>query len=358
MRPFNFSPGPSALPEEVLKEVQVDLLDHASTGLSIMEMSHRSPEYTAVHEGARQRIRDLFELPKDFEVILLQGGATLQFSMVPLNLLGAGRRGGYVRTGSWGAKAFADAVAIADAYVAWDGEPGGLTGLPDPGDIRVEQGTRYVHLTSNETIGGVQFSSFPRIAVPLVADMSSDIASKPIDFEAFDLIYAGAQKNLGPAGVTVVLVRQAVLDEDTSQLGAYLRYGTHASKQSLYNTPPTLAIYVLGKVLRWIEERGGLAAMEKASIEKSDLVYEQIDSSDGFYANPVEKSARSRMNVVFTLPDPDRESAFLAAAADRRMLNVKGHRSVGGIRVSLYNAVPLAAAEAMAELMQEFRATA
>lgn len=358
MRPFNFSPGPSALPDEVLKEVQRDLLDHASTGLSIMEMSHRSPEYTAVHDDARQRVRDLFDLPDDFEVLLIQGGATLQFAMVPMNLLGESRRGGYIRSGSWGAKAYADASTIGDAYLAWDGEPTGYVGLPDPAEIRVEDGTRYVHVTSNETIGGVQFHGFPDVAAPLVADMSSDIASKPIDFEPFDLIYAGAQKNLGPAGVTLVLARRAVLEVDRNQLGAYLRYDTHAAKESLYNTPPTFAISVMSKVLRWIEDAGGLPAMEKASIEKSDLIYEQIDASDGFYANPVDHTARSRMNAVFTLPDPEREAAFLEAASARNMVNVKGHRSVGGVRVSLYNAVPREAAEAMAELMQEFRATA
>lgn len=357
MRPFNFSPGPAALPRAVLEELQRDLLDHESTGMSIMEMSHRSPEYTAIHEEARQLLRDLFRLPDDFEVLLLQGGATLQFSMVPLNLLGGERRGGYVRSGSWGAKAYADARAIGAAYLAWDGEPEGFVRVPDSAEIRVEDDTRYVHITSNETIGGVQFQSFPTLMAPLVADMSSDIASRPLDWAPFHLIYAGAQKNLGPAGVTVVLARRAVLEDSPNELGAYLRYETHAAKQSLYNTPPTFAIAVLGRVLRWITERGGLSAMEEASIEKSSLIYDQIDSSDGFYANPVEPAARSRMNVVFTLPDGAREAAFLAAAADRGMLNVKGHRSVGGIRVSIYNAVPLEAAQAMAELMQEFRAT-
>lgn len=357
MRPFNFSPGPSALPEEVLKEVQEELLDHASTGLSLMEMSHRSAEYTSVHEDARRRVRAVLEVPDDFEVLFLQGGATLQFSMVPLNLLAGGGRAGYVRTGSWGAKAFADAATIGDAYLAWDGESSGYVDVPKADEMQLAEGTRYIHITSNETIGGVQFHGFPELSVPLVADMSSDIGSKAIDFGPFDLIYAGAQKNLGPAGVTLVLVRRTVLDADTSGLGAYLRYATHASKQSLYNTPPTFAISVVGRVLRWIEDSGGLPAMEKASIEKSDLIYEQIDSSNGFYVNPVDPAARSRMNVVFTLADPSRHEAFLAAAADRRMLNVKGHRSVGGIRVSLYNAVPLAGAEAMAQLMQEFRAT-
>ncbi len=238
MRPFNFSPGPSALPEQVLEEVQRDLLDHAGTGMSIMEMSHRSPEYMAVHEEARRLVRDLFDLPDDFRVLFVQGGATLQFSMVPMNLLAAGRRGGYVRTGSWGAKAHADASTIGDAYLAWDGEPGGYVGIPKPEDISIEPDTRYVHITSNETIGGVQFHAFPHLDAPLVADMSSDIASRSIDFAPFDLIYAGAQKNLGPAGVTVVLVRKSVLEDESNLLGAYLRYRSHADKDSLASTTP------------------------------------------------------------------------------------------------------------------------
>ena len=356
MRPHNFSPGPSALPLPVLEEVQAELLDLGGAGVSVMELSHRSPEYESVHGDARARLIDLFDLPDEFDVLLLQGGATLQFSMVPMNLLHRGGAAGYVRTGSWGAKAFADARVLGDAYLAWDGEESGYDRVPAESDIALRDGTRYLHLTSNETIGGVQFQEFPSLGVPLVADMSSDIGSRPIDVGSFDLIYAGAQKNLGPAGVTVVFVRRSVLDEDPVTLGAYLRYSSHAGKQSLYNTPPAFSVYVLGKVLRWIESNGGLAAMAKQAAAKSALVYGEVDASDGFYRSSVSPEARSTMNVVFTLPDAELESAFLEEAARRHMRNVKGHRSVGGIRVSLYNAVPVESAEAMAELMREFRA--
>lgn len=353
---FNFSPGPSALPAPVLEEVQAELLDFAATGRSVMELSHRSAEYESVHTSAQRRLRRLFDLPDDFAVLLLQGGATLQFSMVPLNLVGVGDRAAHVRTGAWGAKAFADARAVADAYLAWDGEPAGFTDVPDDEDIVLTDHTAYLHVTSNETIGGVQFRQFPRVGAPLVADMSSDIASRSVDWRHFGLVYAGAQKNLGPAGVTVVMARRDLLRGEPAGLGAYLHYGTHLAKDSLYNTPPVFSIYVLDKVLGWIEARGGLTMMEKLAQAKSALVYREIDESEGFYQSPVAESARSRMNVVFRLPDDEITGAFLAEAEQRQLHGLKGHRSVGGVRVSLYNAVPLEGAEAVAELMQEFRA--
>lgn len=356
MRPFNFSPGPSALPAGVLAEVQAELLDFAGTGRSIMELSHRSPEYEIVHSRARDQVRAVLSVPDDFEILLLAGGATLQFTMVPLNLVSEGRRAGYIRTGSWGAKAFADGETIADAYLAWDGEASGFTSVPPDREIAVDDLTAYVHMTSNETIGGVQFPALPSLPVPLVVDMSSDIATRPVEWSGVDLAYAGAQKNLGPAGVTVVIIRRSLLDRGIGPLGAYLRYATHAEKQSLYNTPPVFAIYVLDKVLSWISAQGGVEVMEKLTGEKASLIYREIDESGGYYATPVDRRARSSVNVVFRLPDAAATERFLAEASRRGLHGLKGHRSVGGIRVSLYNAVPLDGAEAVAELMREHRA--
>ncbi len=355
-RVFNFSAGPSTLPPEVLAETQAELTEFGDTGMSLIEMSHRSAEYEAVHAEAVALLRETLAVPGDFDVLLLQGGATLQFSMVPMNLLTGGQRGAYVLSGSWAVKAFEDASLLGDAYPAWDGEASRFDRMPAPGDVEVTAGTRYLHVTSNETIGGIQMWEWPAASVPLVGDMSSDIMSRPVPWEHFDLVYAGAQKNLGPAGATVVIARSSVVDASPDGLGAYLRYDVHRDKGSLYNTPPVFAIWVLGKTLRWVQAQGGVAAMAALAAAKAGLVYEAIDGSGGFYRSPVAEGSRSLMNVVFRLPSEDLEQEFLTAATAGGLVNLEGHRSVGGVRASLYNAMPMAGAEALVDFMAGFRA--
>jgi len=352
----NFSAGPSTLPASVLEEARDELVDYRGTGMSLIEMSHRGPLYTEVHTETTSLAREVLGAPDDFEVLFIQGGATLQFSMVPMNLLGDGKAGGYVVSGSWAEKALADAQIYGNAYKAWDGAGEGFRGMPQSEDIEVQSGTRYVHVTSNETIGGIQMVEWPDVGVPLVADMSSDYMSRPIPWDLFDLVYGGAQKNLGPSGVTIVFVRRSVLETMNRDLGAYLRYDVHADGDSLYNTPPVFSIWMVGKVLKWLVAQGGVAAMEAAARTKSGILYDAIAASDDFYRSPVEPESRSLMNVVFRLPTDDLEAEFVAAATDAGFVGLKGHRSVGGCRASLYNAMPLAGVEALVGFMAEFKA--
>ena len=354
-RVTNLNPGPAILPVEVLEEAQAELIDFAGTGMSLLEMSHRGEVYESVHRETMAAARRLTGAPDDFEVLLLQGGATLQFSMVPLNLLGGGGRADYVVTGSWSRKALADALRYGDVTAVWEqgAEP---WRLPDLADLEVDPGSRYLHITSNETIDGVQWRRFPDIGLPLVADMSSDYMSRPIPWDRFDVVYGGTQKNLGPAGLTVVFVRHRVLDSIPEELGSALRYDTHAAASSLANTPPVAAVWLTGLVLAWIERQGGIAEMERRASERAALVYEAIDRSEGFFLGPVERAARSLMNVVFRLPTAEQEHQFVTGAAERGIIGLAGHRSVGGIRASLYNALPLEAAELLVDWMEEFRA--
>ena len=355
-RAINFSAGPSTLPLPVLEEAQAEFLEHQGTGMSLIEMSHRGPHYTAVHEEAAALAREVFGAPDDFALLFVQGGATLQFSMVPMNLLGDGRSGGYVVSGSWAKKAIADARLYGDAYAAWDGSDEGFRRMPQPDEIEVRAGTRYLHVTSNETIGGIQMFSWPDLGVPLIADMSSDYFSRAIPWERFDLVYGGAQKNLGPAGVSLVFVRQSALETANRDLGAYLRYDVHRDGDSLYNTPPVFAIWMVGKVLRWVAAQGGLSAMESGARKKSAILYDAIAASGGYYRSPVEPESRSMMNVVFRLPTEDLEAEFVTEAAAARMVGLKGHRSVGGCRASIYNAMPIEGVEALAAFMAQFQA--
>jgi phosphoserine aminotransferase len=355
-RVHNFSAGPSTLPLEVLEEAQQELVDYEGSGMSLLEMSHRGGPYERVHTEALGLVREIGGIPDDFDVLFMQGGATLQFAAVPANLLGRGGRAGYVLSGSWGRKAFADAERLGEAYAAWDGGSAGHSRMPRADELDLRPGTRYLHLTSNETIEGIRYADWPDVDVPLVADASSEFFSRPMPWERFDVVYAGTQKNLGPAGMAVVVVRRAVLDEAPETIGTYLRYATHAKADSLYNTPPSFTVYVTGKVLRWIKAHGGLEAMEERAERKAGIVYEAIDGSDGFYTCPAEVASRSRMNVVFRLPNEDDERDFLARAGEAGLVNLKGHRSVGGCRASLYNALPEAGAQALAEFMADFRA--
>lgn len=355
MRAINFCAGPCTLPVAVLEEAQAEFVDFAGSGMSLIEMSHRSSQYDEVHNEALGLVRSLFGAPDDFEILFLQGGASLQFSMVPLNLLHQGAPAGYVVSGSWGKKALEDATHHGTVYAAWSGQDDGFTRMPGSTEIEVRPGSRYLHITSNETIHGVRMVQWPETEVPLVGDMSSDYLSRSIPWERFDVVYGGAQKNLGPAGLAIVFVRRSVLESTNRDLGGYLRWDIHADKNSLYNTPPVFAIYMMGKTLKWIVNRGGLPAMEAAATERAGLIYGAIDESAGYYRSPVDPAARSHMNVVFRLPDEEAESRFVGAAADRGMLNLKGHRSVGGVRASLYNAMPMSGVEELASFMGSFR---
>ena len=353
-RKYNFYAGPSTLPPAVLGELADEMVDYKGLGLSIIETSHRSAEYDEIHYDAIASVKDLLGLPENYKVLLLQGGATLQFSMLPMNFLPAGSQADYLNSGAWAKKAIADAKLYGKVNVIFDGKADNYMSLPDPSSISPTPGAAYLHLTSNETIGGVQWKSFPKTAAPLVADMSSDIFSRPLPVEDFALIYAGAQKNLGPAGATLVIVRDDFLATGRSDIGAYLKYATHAESDSLYNTPPVFSVYALGKVLKLLKKNGGLAAVEKLNRQKADLVYTAIEASGGFYACPVAAANRSDMNIVFTLKDSNLDKEFLAGAEALGMLGLPGHRSVGGFRASLYNAMPLEGAKALAEYMSDF----
>lgn len=354
-RIFNFSAGPCTLPLPVLEEAQRELVDYRGLGMSLIEMSHRSKEYEAVHDGALGALRRLLGVPANYQILLLGGGATLQFSMVPLNLLGPGKSCDMTLTGAWAKKAASDAKKVGKVNVVFDGAPSSFMTLPRASDLKLDPGAAYVHLTSNETIGGVQWHEWPDTgAVPLVCDMSSDFMSRRVPVEKFGLIYAGAQKNVGPAGLAIVIVRDDVLEHCSDNLTAYLSYKIHAGEKSLYNTPPVFAIYFMKLTLDWLESQGGLAWAEEMAAKRSQLLYDAMARHPEFYRCPVDAHCRSAMNVVFRLPTEELEKEFLAEASARKMSGLKGHRSVGGCRASIYNAMPIEGAQALASLMDEF----
>ncbi len=354
-RAHNFCAGPCTLPLEVLEEAQREFVDYHGTGMSLIEMSHRAREYDDIHQEAMQLAMEVFEVPEDFGVLFIQGGATLQFAMVPMNLLAGGGRAGYADSGSWAQGAIEDGRHYGDIYTAWDGAADDYTRMPARDELNVEDGTRYVHVTSNETIGGIRFFEWPEVDVPMVADMSSDFMSRRIPWEKFDLVYGGVQKNLGPAGMAMVFVRKSILADIDPDVARYLRYDVHLDKDSLFNTPPVFTIYMVGKVLKWMKAQGGIDAMEKRAAEKSALLYDAIDNSGGYYSCPVDRASRSHMNVVFRLPSEDLEKRFLKEADAANLLNLKGHRSVGGCRASIYNALPEQSVRVLADFMADFR---
>ncbi|GGJ74054.1 phosphoserine aminotransferase [Anoxybacillus voinovskiensis] len=354
-RAYNFNAGPSALPLSVLERAQRELLDFQGTGMSVMELSHRSKEYDAVHNNAKQLLKELMNIPDTYDVLFLQGGASLQFSMVPMNLLGNEQIGNYVLTGSWSEKALKEAKKVGKTHVAASTKEANYTRIPATEDIQLSEQAAYLHITSNNTIFGTQWHEFPELPVDLVADMSSDILSREVNVEQFALIYAGAQKNLGPSGVTVVILRNDLLERIPDNLPTMLDYRTYTTSNSLYNTPPTFAIYMLSLVLEWVKEQGGVKAIEQRNKEKAAVIYEAIDESNGFYSPHAEKDSRSLMNVTFTLPNEEVTKKFLSAAKERGFVGLAGHRSVGGCRASIYNAVPYEACEALAQFMDEFR---
>lgn len=356
-RALNFNAGPASLPEEVLKAAEANWLNFNGSGMAIMELSHRSKEYEKVHNQAQELLRKLLAIPDNYEILFLQGGASLQFSMVPMNLLTEGKTAHYILSGVWSEKAMQEAQKIGLTSVIASSKEENYRSIP-PFDCLslTDNNTAYVHLTSNNTIYGTQWQTFPVLEkFPLVADMSSDILSKKLQINHFDLIYAGAQKNLGPSGVTVVIMNKELLTKSNESLPAMLNYNTFAENNSLYNTPPTLAIYLLKLVLEWVDEIGGLPLIENRNEEKAKLLYDCIDESEGFFNGHANKESRSKMNVTFKLKDEETTKRFLHQAKEAGFIGLNGHRSVGGCRASIYNAVPVEHVLQLVDFMTKFR---
>ncbi|SEN12129.1 phosphoserine aminotransferase apoenzyme [Mesobacillus persicus] len=355
-RALNFNAGPTALPEAVLKIAEKEWLNYKGTGMNVMEMSHRSKPYEEINTQAQALLRKLLNISDDYEILFLQGGASLQFTMLPMNLLEEGKKGYYALTGSWSEKALKEAKKIGDAEVVASGKDNNYTTIPKLTDLDSLENGSYLHITSNNTIYGTQWNDIPsNLNLPLVADMSSDILCRPIDVNSYGLIYAGAQKNLGPSGVTVVILKKDLLERSKDSLPSMLDYRTHAKNDSLYNTPPTLAVYLLKLVLEWADSIGGAEALETMNKQKAALLYNEIDESNGFYSGHAEVSSRSLMNVTFTLNSKELTDAFLSEAKELGFTGLNGHRSVGGCRASIYNAVPLEHVEKLAQFMKDFR---
>lgn len=353
-RKFNFSAGPAMLPTAVIERAQQEILDWNGSGMSVMEMSHRGKEFMSIATKAEKDLREVMAIPDNYKVLFLQGGASSQFAAIPLNLLGDRDGADYINTGMWSKKAIAEAKRYCTVNIAADTSEGGFTSVPTQEELKLNSDAAYVHYTPNETIGGVEFDYIPETnGVPLVADMSSTILSRPLDVSRFGMIYAGAQKNIGPAGLAIVIIREDLLGKASSITPAMLNYTTHAENDSMYNTPPTYSWYMAGLVFAWIKEQGGLTAMAEVNKRKADKLYAVIDGS-GFYGSPVAANARSWMNVPFTLANPDLDADFLKGAAECGLLTLKGHRSVGGMRASIYNAMPEEGVDELIAYMQEF----
>jgi phosphoserine aminotransferase len=357
-RAFNFNAGPAALPLPVLERIREELLDYRGTGMSVMEMSHRSPEFEAINNAAEQNLRKLLAIPDDYAVIFMQGGGSMQFSCVPQNLALSGKPIDVLHTGAWTAKAIGELKKGFPHNIAASTESEKFTRVPRAEEIKLSADSSYTYFCTNNTIEGTQYHSLPATNTPLVADMSSDIASRPVDVSKFGLIFAGAQKNLGPSGVTLVIVRKDLAERADKNLPTVLQYRTFIKEKSLYNTPPTFAVYTLGLVTDWIAAEGGLPGIQKRNEAKAKLLYDTIDNSNGFYRCPVEKSSRSLMNVVFRVNNDEvLEKDFAKGAAATNLVGTPGHRSVGGMRISLYNAVGQDAVEALVAYMREFQRT-
>jgi phosphoserine aminotransferase len=353
-RVFNFSAGPAVLPEPVLVQAAAEMLDYGGTGTSVMEMSHRSKAFIDIHARAEADLRELLAIPKNYKVLFLQGGAAGQFGIIPMNLLGGKSGADYIYTGQWAKKAISEAKKFCKVNVAASSEDQNFTYAPPQTKWKLDPDAAYVHYTSNETIGGVEFNWIPKVGdVPLVADASSHILSRPLDVSRFGLIYAGAQKNIGPAGLTIVIVRDDLLGRAMPTTPEVFNYKVQAEADSMINTPPTYAIYIAGLVFAWLKKQGGLVAMEKINIAKSKLVYDYLDQSE-FYQSPVNQEDRSRMNIPFRLRSETMDDAFLKGAKAAGLLELKGHRSVGGMRASIYNAMPVEGVQALVSFMRDF----
>ncbi len=354
-RIWNFNAGPATLPLPVLEQVKSDLPDFQDTGMAVMELSHRSKAYDTIHQSALRLMRELFAVPENFKVLFLQGGASMQFAQVPMNLLGKGKNADYIITGSWSKKALKEAKLYADINIAGTSESTSFNRIPEQDELKLNADAAYCHITSNNTIAGTQYTAFPETGkVPLVADMSSDILSREIDWSKFGIVYAGAQKNLGPSGLTVVIIREDLIEAGPADIPIILQYRTQAEKDSLYNTPPTYSIYIMKLVLDWVKANGGLSGMMKRNAEKGKMLYGLIDEMSGFYKGAVEKESRSLMNVTFRLPSEELEAQFIAEGAAAGFGGLKGHRSVGGVRVSMYNALEPQGIQELTQFMKTF----
>ncbi|XP_042512756.1 phosphoserine aminotransferase 2, chloroplastic-like [Macadamia integrifolia] len=358
-RVFNFAAGPAILPEKVLKKAEAEIYNWRGSGMSVMEMSHRGKEFLSIIQKAEADLRQLLNISSDYEVLFLQGGATTQFAAIPLNLCNPEDPVDYLVTGSWGDKAFKEAQKFCKPKVIWSGKSDKYTKIPSFDELEQNRDAKYLHICANETIHGVEFKNHPtpkNNGKLLIADMSSNFCSKPVDVSKFGLIYAGAQKNVGPSGVTIVIVRKDLIGNAQPITPVMLDYKIHADNKSLYNTPPCYGIYMCGLVFEDLLDQGGLEEVHKKNLKKADILYNTIDASGGFYRCPVEKSVRSLMNVPFTLERSDLEAEFIKEAAKEKMVQLKGHRSVGGMRASIYNAMPLAGVEKLVAFMKDFQA--
>lgn len=353
-RVYNFSAGPSVLPLTVLQEAGKEMCDYRGNGLSVMEMSHRSPAFQEIIDEAEGLLRELMNIPEDYEVLFLQGGASTQFAMIPLNLMTKNKKALYINTGAWSKKAIAEAKKYGDVEVIASSEESGFNNIPQVDLTKVDQNVDYLYITSNNTIYGTAFDELPQLeGVPIIADMSSDILSKVIDVKDYGVIFAGAQKNMGPAGVTVVIIRKDLIGEPQDITPTMLTYKTHSDKGSMFNTPPTYSIYMLKLVMAWLKEQGGLEAMEKRNKDKAKILYDYLDESDLFSAT-VKPKDRSLMNVPFVTGNKDLDDAFVKEAKEKGLINLKGHRSVGGMRASIYNAMPVEGVKALVDFMKQF----
>ena len=352
-RIFNFSAGPAVLPVEVLEQAARDIVNFNDKGIGLIEMSHRSKDFIAVAEETEALLREILGVPDNFKVLFLQGGASLQFAMVPMNLLGPGKKGAYLNTGTWSKKAIKEAKLFGEVQVAYTSEESNFNHVPAPGDYQVDADAEYLYFVSNNTIFGTQFQTMPQVDQMLVCDMSSDILSRPFDFSPFGLVFAGAQKNMGPAGCTVVFIREDLLDRTPANVATMFKYKTHADAGSMFNTPPCFSIHVIGLVLKWLKKLGGLPAMTEMNRDKAALLYQAIDAGD-FYRGHAQAGSRSNMNVTFNLPTPELEAQFVKEATAQGLDGLKGHRSVGGCRASIYNAFPRQGVEKLIGFMQEF----
>ncbi len=352
-RIYNFSPGPGTLPYEVLEQAAKDVVNFNEIGIGLIEMSHRSKEFMELTEQAEQNLRELLEVPDNYKVLFLQGGASSQFFMIPMNLLANNKKASYLNTGSWAKKAIKEAKLFADIQVAYSSEGSSFNRVPKDAEYNIDPDSEYLYLVSNNTIYGTQFAEFPQTDKMLICDMSSDILSRKIDVSRFGLIFAGAQKNMGPSGVTIVIIREDLLGHCPENTPTMLQYKTHADKGSMFNTPPCFAIYCVGEVLKWLKKQGGIEAMEKINQKKAGRLYEMIDSTD-FYRGHAEVDSRSLMNVSFNLPNADLEAQFIKEAAEIGLSGLKGHRSIGGCRASIYNAFPREGVEKLISFMKEF----
>ena len=353
-RVYNFSAGPAAIPQEVLEQAQAELLDWRGSGMSVMEMSHRGKEFMSIAQKAEADLREIMAIPSNYKVLFLQGGASSQFALIPMNLLNGKTTADYINTGAWSKKAIGEAKHFCEVNIAATTEGTKFTTTPTQEELQLNSGAAYVHYTPNETIGGVEFPYIPDTGnVPLVADLSSTILSRPVDVSKFGLIYAGAQKNIGPAGMAVVIIRDDLLGLAGDNIASMFDYKVHAESESMYNTPPTYTWYIAGLVFDWIKRKGGLNAMAQINERKANNLYAAIDGSD-FYANPVEIKSRSWMNVPFTLADAGLDATFLVEAKEAGLVTLKGHRSVGGMRASIYNAMPEEGVDALIEFMRDF----